>query len=703
MFHDRATVMKTVFLCVFWALFRPLIFAATVSELSTGVTLTVNPAGDYSVESSSPPFRFGGNLEGSITDLAAGAGTDKIGRYQEIAWRQSINGARTAGIRVYANRPVILFSVKYLEAAANLLPFPSLTTYPRNLFHLSYDGLFAKYQYDQLSAEGPWVFFDKQANTFILSPASHFGIASTNLRNITGIEAGVNPTIQTLPQGFQFDTILVIGNGINEAYEAWGRALTDLGGKTRPQNDADLILSRLGYWTDAGSNYYYNFETDLGYAGTLRRVKEEFDRKGAPLGYMQLDSWFYPKGSQARWEDATGGIYRYEAAPELFPGSLKDFQQSIGIPLVTHGRWIDRASPYRLQYNMSNDIVLDMGYWNNVADYLRASGVVTYEQDWLGAGAQAKMTLSDRTDYVNNMSSADMQRKITIQYCMPLPYHYLQSSRLPNVTNIRTSDDRFSRPRWDQFLYGSRLAGALGLWPWSDVFMSSEPDNLLLSTLSAGPVGVGDKLGDVNAENLRRVARGDGVIVKPDAAIVPVDDVILGDAQGDSGPMVAYTHTDFEQSRALYVFAYQRGANSHVWFTPASLGLAGRVFVYSYFSGVGTLLDEGDTFRDILADRAYYIVAPVGPSGIAFLGDAGHFVSLGRQRIPRLKDDGVVEAAVSFAPGETSRTLFGYSPAPPEVTVVTGSIGNIMYDEATRLFHIDVSPAPDASAVIRIQ
>jgi hypothetical protein len=63
----------------------------------------------------------------------------------------------------------------------------------------------------------------------------------------------------------------------------------------------------------------------------------------------------------------------------------------------------------------------------------------------------------------------------------------------------------------------------------------------------------------------------------------------------------------------------------------------------------------------------------------------------------------VVEAAISFAPGETSRTLFGYAPAAPEVTAVTGSIGAVTYDESTRLFHIDVSPASDASAVIRIQ
>ena len=40
-----------------------------------------------------------------------------------------------------------------------------------------------------------------------------------------------------------------------------------------------------------------------------------------------------------------------------------------------------------------------------------------------------------------------------------------------------------------------RLASALGEWSWTDVFMSSETSNLLLSTLSASMVGVGDALG----------------------------------------------------------------------------------------------------------------------------------------------------------------------------------------------------------------
>src|SRR6185369_6112816 len=108
-------------------------------------------------------------------------------------------------------------------------------------------------------------------------------------------------------------------------------------------------------------------------------------------------------------------------------------------------------------------------------------------------------------------------------------------------------------------------------------------------------------------------------------------------------PMVASTYTAFEQSRALYLFAYRRSSDTNAWFTPSALGLAGPVYVYSYFDGTGRLADGAETYRGVVTDRAYYIVAPVGPSGIAFLGDAGHYVSLGKKRITSVKDDGAVE------------------------------------------------------------
>ena len=676
--------------------------AETVSVFSTGLTLTVSPTGSYAVNSEDPPFRFAGDTGTPLTDLVTGAGMDNLGSYREIAFHYRSNGLRTASVRIYAEKPIVLFSVVYLEGAPNAAGFPALTDYPSHLFHLSYEGVFATHRFSRFGPQSPWVFFDATANTFILSPASHFDVANTVIGNAQDIEAGIHPGIATLPKDFRYDTILVIEKGINKAFDTWGRALTSLFGKARPANDSGVVLSRLGYWTDNGATYYYTYEPDLGYAETLLRVKQEFEQRGAPLGYMQLDSWFYPKGADAQWNSG-GGIYRYEADAKLFPRRLKSFQEDLGLPLVAHARWIDVNSPYRQHYRMSNNVATDPLYWDSIAGYLGESGVVTYEQDWLGAGAETDMNLDDDGVFLGNMSRALLEKNLTIQYCMAMPRDYLQTARYDNVTTIRASGDRFDRNQWDEFLFASRFASALGIWPWADVFMSSEEDNLLVSTLSAGPVGVGDRLGDVNAQNLLRAVRSDGVIVKPDAPMVPVDETFINDAQSLVKPMVAFTYTDSEQGRALYVFAYRRSQDSSVSFIPAALGMNGRVYVYNYFKETGAAMDAAATYKDALdGDRAYYIVAPVGTSAIGFLGDAGHFVSLGKKRVNRLTDDGAIEATITFAKGEDSRTLFGYSPFKPLVAASKGAAAAPLYDENTQRFRVTVAPGDDGVAVITI-
>ena len=106
-------------------------------------------------------------------------------------------------------------------------------------------------------------------------------------------------------------------------------------------------------------------------------------------------------------------------------------------------------------------------------------------------------------------------------------------------------------------------------------------------------VGVGDPIGAESPPNLLQTIRADGVIVKPDEPIVPVDAMYIQDAQATNQPMVASTYTDFGSGmKALYVFAYARATNTPATasFTPASLGLTGSVYVYNYFTGTGTIL-----------------------------------------------------------------------------------------------------------------
>jgi hypothetical protein len=690
--------------------------AARLSESSTGITVTVDPGGRYTIAVREPDWIFGGDVGAPLTDIGVDRGSDNIGEFQEIVFNYEVGASPTPGqaaasarqglIRTYDGKPVLLFATTYADQASNSAPFPVLTTYPPNLHHLSYSGIFGTYKFDQLASDSPWLFFDSNANAFILSPASDFMVASTRLGASQEITAGIDTRIATLPRGFSHQTLLVVGKGINRTFETWGHALTDVQGKSRPANDADLSLGSLGYWTDNGARYYYSFESSLGYEGTLLAVRDDFAQLGIQLGYMQLDSWFYPKGPGADWMDRSGGIFQYVADATLFPDGLSAFQQTLGLPLLTHARWIDPQSPYRQQYQISGNVSIDPLYWDSITGYIQSAGVVTYEQDWLGAQAQTAFNLNDPNAFMDEMARATSQNGLTMQYCMALPRHYLQTSKYDNITTIRVSNDRFDRGKWNDFLYASRLAGALGVWPWVDVFMSSELDNLLLSTLSAGPVGVGDRIGSLNGANLGRAVRSDGVIVKPDVPLVPVDQSFLDDAMNPGSPvkpMVAATYTDFDAIRSLYVFAYNRTADTTATFTPASLGLSGAVYIYNYFTDSGSVTDAESQFTDqIVNGHAYYIVVPIGDSGIGFLGDAGQFVSLGKKRITRVVDDGTLEATIAFADGEASRTLHGYSPAPPTVAALDGTVVAVAYDASTQLFTVEVSPGADGSAVVDI-
>ena len=174
-----------------------------------------------------------------------------------------------------------------------------------------------------------------------------------------------------------------------------------------------------------------------------------------------------------------------------------------------------------------------------------------------------------------------------MQYCMATPRHFLQSTKYDNLTTIRVSEDVFTRDKWDQFFYSSRLASALGVYPFTDVFGSNEKVSTLIATLSAGIVGVGDRLGEVNAENLLYAVRPDGIIVKPDVPAVPTDESILNDAHNAGEPLVSYTYTDHGPMRALYVFAHPRTEDRTLTFTPAALGLSGNVYIYNWLADRG--------------------------------------------------------------------------------------------------------------------
>ena len=690
-----------------------------VSAPDSGLTVKIDSQnGDYQVASQNPRWTFSGSLDLPLKNTATSRGHDDIGDYRQISFDWQAGTLPMSGsIRIYDNKRLALFS-QTCGAASELPPaaFPAFTKLPKSLHVFSYGDInFAPPEFSASDTSTPWLLFDDHANAFIISPASHYMVASMLGDGHTNVASGFNPNLKDLPAGFTQQTLVAFGNGINHTWDTWGQALLTLEHAQRPGNDADTVLKYLGYWTDNGAFYYYNYDQQKGYAGTLQELVDSYRQEQIPLRYLQLDSWWYYKTTtgadgipgpdrksnklpEGEW-NRYGGLLEYKAHPYLFPDGLDNFQKSIGIPLITHNRWIDPASPYHQHYQISGIAAVDPKWWSDIADYLKTSGITTYEQDWLNYIYTYSPAFSSNVDtgaaFLDDMSAACRQNGITMQYCMALPCYFLQGSHYENLTTIRTSGDRFNRAKWDNFLYTSRLADSLGIWPWADVYMSHETNNILLSTLSAGPVGIGDAMGAEDKANLFRAVRADGVIVKPDAPIVPLDQSYLADATDQPSPLTAGTYTDDGGIKTEYVFAANRPKTpaDEVQFSSTDLGLSGPAYVYDYFSGTGKLL-KGNKFTAPLPanSAAFYVVAPVGKSGIAFLGDKDKFVGTGKQRITSLDDQsGKLTIGIALAANETSVTLHGFAASAPKVSVVSGADDDVQYDPATHYFFVKIN------------
>jgi len=228
-------------------------------------------AGRYQITVRRPDWKFAGELGRIATNAVVNTGTDLIGPYQEIsfAWRAGI--PMTGGIRVYDGRAVVLFTLTHGQAAEKpAAPFPRFTSFPAALHHFSFgNSPFAPPRFKLETNGTPWLLFDDHANAALISPANNFLIASMSGDGVNEIASGLNAGVCDVPADFSHSTLIAFGSGIHSAWNSWSAAFLALQGAPRPANDGDPGLRYLGYWTDNGAAYYYNCQTNLGYAGTL--------------------------------------------------------------------------------------------------------------------------------------------------------------------------------------------------------------------------------------------------------------------------------------------------------------------------------------------------------------------------------------------------------------------------------------------------
>jgi hypothetical protein len=253
-----------------------------------------------------------------------------------------------------------------------------------------------------------------------------------------------------------------------------------------------------------------------------------------------------------------GGVSNWTARPDIFPdGSQALHRRLENIPLAAHNRYWAYDNVYKQNYSFlldeKNGTALPIGndsFWIDLFTQAHQWGLVLYEQDWLNV--QTTDFLPTLTDihlghqWLISMGEAAEKVGIYIQYCMSLPRHILTALEIPHVTHARVSTDYSFHltAGAQQWAIGitSMFADAVGLAPFKDVFWSTSlqpratykpsphevlPEReILMATLSTGPVGPGDGINYTNVDRIMKCCRQDGLILKPDRPLTTINPLI---------------------------------------------------------------------------------------------------------------------------------------------------------------------------------
>ncbi len=571
---------------------------------------------------------------------------------------------------------------------------------------------FAPPTHELIPTAGPVILYNDDLDTIIISPLDNFCVGLTSPKG-GELLAGIEGEVLEFPEGFTHKVLVYAGKGINASMEEWSSCLRKWHGKERIDPYKDKPLSYLGYWTDNGSYYYYKTEKGMNYEDTMIAVKEDADRLGIPYGYFQLDSWWYEKVMNF-W--LTGGALVWEPKPEVFPNGVDYLHEAIGLPFVAHNRWYVKKTPHKAEYNFIDgegwrkpSIPTEQRFWDMIMDNCVKWGVEVYEQDWLVTMYWGVPYLRNGVDHaetwLGQMTGAARDRGLTMQFCMAPPGFFLQNVKLgPIATHTRCSGDYVAgAPKtyyWPKFFKTSMLAWAVGFYPFKDCFMTmpgqrtlrSEKcgvQETLISNLSAGPVGPGDKIGFADKELLMRTCRTDGLLLKPDKPAMPIDEMFLDTKK----PFIVTTSSEHSGKRWHYVagFNIYPAQYKDKSISLSQLDIEDEAVIWDWREQ--RILDSANrvNFPDKMKknDYAYYIVAPVLANGMAVIGETEKFITASKKRFSEISaDKNSLVIKISGVPGERIKILV-YSSGDPE-SITNKQEEKIKFDYRNSLVSIEI-------------
>jgi len=689
-----------------------------------------------------------------LGDVKQTASNDRLGAYDSIAAVWKVPGTSLAvetGFRMYRDAPYLVFTQGFPDGFKNyasgnwIIPsvaFPQfLPTFDsrNDLYSWTSGGMFThRFAYGNASSLGGTVdlllLADNDYQTAILSPLANYlaatqqslPVASQDETNPSklAISCGIEGLVGEIPAGFQHAHLLVVGKGIGDTFERWGKALLDKAGKNIPSKYEGDTLKYPVYWDDYGSYYREHGFKEEGYSSyedIILGVAADARKHGLRIGAYQVQDL-----DQLRYQEGL-----FEPRKDLFPHGLAWLHEKLGAPLEAYTAWLSPNGPYRKTYpyfetpngsvpgNSMGDVFYSESYWRYTAEKLTEWGATLLQQDFESVyeGDPVMMSGINRMDtYFKNMAKALQEKSIKMQYCMQLPRNIMESTENPAIVSVQGSWDHHapaSEPNpdardddpfvWKHLIFTSAFYGAVGIWPSRDNMQTMADPNafedVLLANLLGGEIQLGHRIGECNFDLVRRTYReGDGLILKADRSIKPLDRCYL------EGCSVGYTFSQRNGQKWFYVLSLP-AKNSPSGFTVSDLGATGPWAVYDFDARRVSVVDATAPIKlDRAAKHDYLVVAPLLANGMAVIGDPEKFVTMADMRIPSVEVSGDGLRVVVVSNHEWNPIIVGYAGKPPvgveagaDRLPETSSLARLQvtrsgwfWDHQTSLWHVKV-------------
>ncbi len=558
----------------------------------------------------------------------------------------------------------------------------------------------------------------------VVAPLNAFHEQTIGLNQGT-LRCGWHGDLDEVPAGFVTELGFFAAPDLRSGLDAWGRLLTERAGTVRPGRWADELARRPSYWTDNGAAYWYRTEPGHDVAGSIVAAVDDLRDRDVALGAVQLDSWFYPHTELRpfdtdEWVVPPAPMVAWEPREDVLAEGIAPLRERLGDPpLVAHIRHLSESAPIAEQVPVFKDDDTGLAVPATSEGYERwldqcvTWGVATFEHDWMVEVFHGVRDLRRRPGraraWQEGIDAAARERGITLQWCMATPADFAQTTTLSQVTSVRTSGDHgyIATPGqlWAWFCTTNTLARALGLMPYKDVFRT-DPDvagdtgapEALLSAMSTGPVGLGDRVGRCATDLVAATCRADGILIKPDVPIASTTASLVANPAFDPELLIAETHSDHPAGRTGYLTVLHATPTDDAITGEVRLdGLGetapdGPVICWDWRTRTAMRLEADATFAVTLEreDWAHFVLAPVLEGAGAVIGDTTKFATAGdaRIRIATVPDDPGTVHLVVLGAGETV-TVTGWAADTPTV-----SSGHLDHDAASGIWHLTVE-VPD--------